>query len=69
MAPLQTARIRPDDSNRLSPRNWKFHPDCSRPTKEPVPGLIAIERLMGMWLVMVAVQVLLNGVCAFMRQQ
>jgi multiple antibiotic resistance protein len=32
-------------------------------------GLIAMERLMGMLLVMVAVQMLLNGVRAFMRQQ
>jgi multiple antibiotic resistance protein len=32
-------------------------------------GLIAMERLMGMLLVMVAVQMLLNGVRAFLRQQ
>jgi multiple antibiotic resistance protein len=32
-------------------------------------GLIAVERLMGMLLVMVAVQMLLNGVRVFMRQQ
>jgi multiple antibiotic resistance protein len=32
-------------------------------------GLIAMERLMGMLLVMVAVQMLLNGVRSFMRQQ
>jgi multiple antibiotic resistance protein len=32
-------------------------------------GLIAMERLMGMLLVMVAVQMLLNGVRVFMRQQ
>jgi multiple antibiotic resistance protein len=31
-------------------------------------GLIAMERLMGMLLVMVAVQMLLNGVRMFMRQ-
>jgi multiple antibiotic resistance protein len=32
-------------------------------------GLIAMERLMGMLLVMVAVQMLLNGVRVFLRQQ
>jgi multiple antibiotic resistance protein len=32
-------------------------------------GLVAMERLMGMLLVMVAVQMLLNGVRVFMRQQ
>lgn len=32
-------------------------------------GLIAMERLMGMLLVMVAVQLLLNGVRVFLRQQ
>jgi multiple antibiotic resistance protein len=32
-------------------------------------GLIAMERLMGMLLVMVAVPMLLNGVRVFLRQQ
>jgi multiple antibiotic resistance protein len=32
-------------------------------------GLVAMERLMGMLLVMVAVQMLLNGVRVFLRQQ
>ncbi len=30
-------------------------------------GLIAMERLMGMLLVMVAVQMLMNGIATFMR--
>ena len=31
-------------------------------------GLIALERLMGMLLVMVAVQMLMNGIAAFMQR-
>ena len=31
-------------------------------------GLIAMERLMGMLLVMVAVQMLMNGIAAFMQR-